>query len=413
MYLGEQFEVRSNRQTDSAAIIVLINRYSITTRSIWLIEDKSAATFDILRVMVHNVCQGGNKMAEYRQRELRPAPDSLVTNGKFAFGTFTTQFKNVNPLSADRPLGTWLPKPMLDFRLKEWQAFQLGNSRWFMLAVLYNAKASALAQFVVYDKERNKKYLFEKVVPSWKIKIPASLWDSSQSYRDKDSSIEIVSALAKGRFYININVRDQKDLPDMEAHFEIFHDEGLVAPMVVSMPVGENRAVYSHKCLMPMQGSLVLGGEKMEFVRRESFAIIDDHKGFYPYVMKYDWVTTAGYDGQGRLTGFNLTDNQTIDAEKYNENCLWIDGRLDLLPPVKFQRPQGVSGDWIIRDQYGMVDLSFKPVDLGNIDLNMLVLRVKYYGPFGYFSGTIKDRSGAGLDFTRYFGMGEQKYIRG
>jgi len=352
-------------------------------------------------------------MAEYRPREMRAAPDNLVSDGKFVFGTFSSQFKKVNPLDAVNVFGAWLPKPMLDLRLKEWQAFQLGNRRWFMLAVLYNAKVTALAQFVVYDKEQNKKYLFEKILPAWKIKVPASIWDSRQSYRDKDSSIEIISELAKGRFYINILIRDQKGLPDMEAHFEAIHDNGVVAPIVVSIPMGKNSSVYSHKCLMPMQGSLMLGKEKIEFKREESFAIIDDHKGFYPYEMKYDWVTTAGYDDKGRLVGFNLTDNQSIDAEKYNENCLWVDGKIELLPPVKFDRPQGVEEEWQIRDRYGMVDLYFKPVDMGKIDLNIGILKVKYFGPYGYLRGTVSEQSGARLDFSRYFGMGEQKYIRG
>jgi len=352
-------------------------------------------------------------MTGYQKRELLTAPDNLVDDGEFTFGTFSSQFKRVNPLDATKPLGIWLPKPFLDFRLKEWQAFQMGNSRWFMLAVLYNAKVSALAQFIVYDKERNKKYLFEKILPSWKIKIPPSIWDNRQSFRDKDCSIEIVSALAKGRFYINIIIRDQKGLPDMEGHFEAIHDEGLVAPIVVSIPMGKNRGVYSHKCLMPMQGSLVLGGEKIEFLRKESYAIIDDHKGFYPYALKYDWVTAAGYDEKGRLAGFNLTDNQSVDPEKYNENCLWVDGRLELLPPVKFDRPQGVEGDWLIRDRYGMVDLSFRTVSMGRIDMNMLVLKVNYFGPFGCVSGTIRNSQGDSLDFDRYFGMGEQKYVRG
>ena len=352
-------------------------------------------------------------MAEYTERLIRPAPENLVSGGKFEFGTFSSQFKQVNPLDADRPLGAWLPRPLLDGRLKEWQAFQLGNSRWFMLVVLYSAKVSALAQFVIYDKERSKKYLFEKVSPAWKVKVPSSIWDAVQSWHDKDCRIEITSALAKGRFYINVQIADYKDLPDIEAHFEAFHDEGLVEPIVVSIPFGKNCGMYSHKCLMPMQGSLVLGGDRIEFLRTESFAIIDDHKGFYPYAMHYDWVTAAGYDEKGRLVGFNLTDNQSTDPEKYNENCLWLDGKLNLLPPVKFDRPQGVDGEWIIHDRYGRVDLAFKPVSMGTIDMNLLFLRVKYFGPFGYCSGTVKDRQGNSVVFNQYFGMGEKKYLRG
>ena len=195
--------------------------------------------------------KGGVKMAAYVERIIRPAPESLVTGGKFEFGTFSSQFKQVNPLDANRPLGAWLPRPLLAGRLKEWQAFQLGNSRWFMLAVLYNAKVSALAQFVIYDKERSKKYLFEKILPSWEIKIPASIWDAGQSWQDKDCRIEIISALAKGRFYINIQISDYKDLPDIEAHFEAFHDQGLVEPIVVSIPFGRNRGAGPFNCVIP------------------------------------------------------------------------------------------------------------------------------------------------------------------
>jgi len=72
-----------------------------------------------------------------------------------------------------------------------------------------------------------------------------------------------------------------------------------------------------------------------------------------------------------------------------------------------------LDGDWTIRDHYGRVDLVFKPVSMGIIDMNLLVLRVKYFGPFGYCSGTVKDRSGNSIVFDSYFGMGEKKYIRG
>jgi hypothetical protein len=352
-------------------------------------------------------------MAEYAQRELLTAPDNLVTGGLFNFGTFKDQFRNVNPLDAKDPLGFWLPRPFLSLRLKEWQAFQLGNERWFILVVLYNAKVSALTQFIAYDRETKKRYQFDKMLPSWKVKVPTSLWDGSQSYRDGCCFIEIVSQLSKGRFFINAKIKGARSLPDMEAHFEAFHDVGLVEPIVVAIPLGKNRGLYSHKCLMPMQGSMSLGNQKTVFLRGKSFAIIDDHKGFYPYVMKYDWVTAAAYDEEKRLIGFNLTDNQSVDPAKYNENCLWVNGKLSLLPPVKFNRPHGDMGDWTIRDKYGMVDLTFRPVSMGEINMNLLFLKVRYRGPFGYCNGSITDASGNKLDINSYFGMGEDKYVRG
>jgi hypothetical protein len=352
-------------------------------------------------------------MEEYRQRELLAAPDKLVSGGKFIFGTYNTQFRWVNPLEARCPLGAWITKPLLPLRLKEWQAFQLGNERWFILAVLYNARFSGLAQFIAYDKVNKKKYVFDKTLMPWAVNVPPSIWDGRQSYVKGGDSIEIISRLEMGRFYVDAKLQGTRDLPAIDAHFEAIHEDGMVEPIVVSIPFGANCGMYSHKCLMPMRGRMSIGGEAVEFKRDESFAIIDDHKGFYPYIMHYDWATAAGFNSNKQLTGFNLTDNQSTDAEKYNENCLWIDGRLHLLPPVKFKRPDGVNGAWQIKDKYGMVNLVFQPVSMQKINIRALVIRVSYYGPFGYFSGYIKDRYGVRTGFDNYFGMGEQKYVRG
>ena len=319
----------------------------------------------------------------------------------------------VNPLDAKRPLGYAAPKALVRYRLKEWQAFQLGNRRWFILVVLYDARFSNLAQFIAYDRQEKKRYMFSRTLLPGAVQVPPSLWDGRQSYNRGGDLIEIISRLELGRFYINVRLKGGRDLPPIEARFEALHDEGRVEPIVVAIPFGGNRGVYSHKCLMPMQGHMSIRGQETEFLRNESFAIIDDHKGFYPYIMKYDWVTAAGFNSAGQLTGFNLTANQSTNPEKYNENCLWVDGRLHLLPPVKFSRPAGDADRWLIRDRYGKVELSFQPVSMQEINVRAAVIRIRYRGPFGYCSGFIRDRYGARHEFDGFFGMGEDKYVRG
>ena len=76
---------------------------------------------------------------------------------------------------------------------------------------------------------------------------------------------------------------------------------------------------------------------------------MDDHKGFYPYVMQYDWVTGMGYSQEGKLQGFNLTDNQVRDHERFNENCLWLDGKNVSTPTYK----NSTTGwhNWYLEDQ--------------------------------------------------------------
>lgn len=344
-------------------------------------------------------------------RAVFPAPKQLVSDGKFAFGTFNSAFEVVNPLDAHSPLGLPLPRWVKHLRLKEWQAVQMGNADWFMLAVVYNAKTVCLAQFVLVDRKNRQKILYERKIAPWSAQVASSLAGTTTAYRGKNFAIAFENDLGAGSIRADILIRSQKGLPDVSCQFNGFHEPGRVTPMVICQPFGPNRALYSHKCLMPMEGRLALDGEELDFSSSDSFMILDDHKGYYPYAMRYDWVTAAGFDGKGRRVGFNLTDNQVLDHHRYNENCLWVGHRCHVLPPIHVLRPQGVDDPWIVRDDYGQVDLAFTPQYPGTVKINALVIKSDYYGPYGSFEGFIRT-AGEEICFDGFFGMGEKKYVR-
>ena len=112
------------------------------------------------------------------------------------------------------------------------------------------------------------------------------------------------------------------------------------------------------------------------------------------------------------MIGFNLTQNQVIHPERYNENCLWINGKIHPLPPVSFSRPHGVDNTWLIKDEYGMVDIEFTPEAAGKGDMNLLVLKAYYRGPVGGFKGFIRDSGNKRHPVDGCFGMGELKRLR-
>lgn len=349
-------------------------------------------------------------MKEYH-REVRPAPEKMVEEGRFNFGTFNSPFRIVNPLEAKKPLGLPLPGFIKDLRLKEWQAFQLGDQDNFMLAVVYNAKGIALSQFIHVNKKEQKMIRYEKMFPFWKAHIAQSLWDTHSYYQDRDFLVDIHNDLANKIVNIKIRINNYKDLPDVEANFTGHHDQR-VTPIVICQPFAENRALYSHKALAPMEGKVDFGGNSLVFDQESAFMVMDDHKGYYPFTMAYDWTTSGGYHPERGLIGFNLTDNQVQDHERYNENCLWIDGDMHPLPPVKFDRPNGVEKDWFIRDAYGQVDIRFTPVFESNVHINAVLIKTEYYGPYGQVNGCILDKNGERVSFDGFFGMGEKKYIR-
>ena len=336
--------------------------------------------------------------------------EALVDKGQFNFGTYPGAIRNLNFLDAKSPYDIPLPSVLLGTRLKEWQALQLGNEDYFIMVVLYNAKTLALIQCKVFDKRNQQKYIYEKILPPWDVSVPATLFNCHASYESTDFNVKMHNDIESGRIEVSVNIQNQKDLPNLHARWEGFHD-AKVSPIVASLPFAKNRGMYSHKCLMPMQGKMNYDKEQVIFNRADSFMIIDHHKGFYPFEMKYDWVTGVRWV-DGHLVGFNLTDNQALDPEKYNENCFWYDGDVFLLPAIKITRPNGIMADWFIKDKFGMVDLVFHPKVDGIVDIDLFLLKSDYRGPYGYFEGTLKSEDNTAVNVADFFGMGEKIFLR-
>lgn len=346
------------------------------------------------------------------KRPLQPAPNLLFEEGKFNFASFDGPIKNPNLIDADKPYKLPLPRGLKWMQLREWQAFQISNGTHFVMVAIYNAKKISLAQFIVFDIVNNKKYRYEKKVPAWSIHVPDGLFGTEASYESNNFTLKAKHDLDRNLLELRVSIRNHKGLPDLEAEFTGLHDVNAFEPMVVCMPFSENRAMYSHKCLMPVSGSIKFGKDVIPFPEKISQLIIDDHKGYYPYPTIYDWVTGMGRDEEGKLIGFNCTDNQILDHEKNNENCLWHDGKLSVLPPIRVTRPNGYKGTWFVKDNYGKVDLEFRPVIHTAVDVNLLIMRSKYQGPYGFFNGFMKNKDGEKIEIKEMFGMGEDFYLR-
>jgi hypothetical protein len=346
--------------------------------------------------------------------QLEAPPDSIVgEDGKFRLGRYSAPSPRINMLDVARPYHYPVPRFIKSMRLKEWQALQFGDERWFFFTALYSAKPVNLAIFVAYDRAAKRQYGFRRMFLGRPFVFPASLAKTRVSYVRRTSHFVIACSFDDGKVELDVAKAGGKPDSRFKGHFVLGCTPQAAAPLSVCLPLGMNRAMYSTKVLMPMSGSFRLGGEEHLFEGPSSMGILDDHKGFYPWRMRYDWVSGFGLDAKGRRVGFNLTDNQVKDQARYNENCVWINNKIWSLPPVKVTRPQGHRGEWIIQDTEGMVDLVFVPEAPNDIRFNLGLMATDYHGPFGSFRGIIKNGAGEKIDAERLFGAGEQKYVRG
>jgi hypothetical protein len=345
-------------------------------------------------------------------RPLPPPPPTAVTDGEYELGRFNAPFPRANLLEVARPFGYRLPLFLKRFRLKEWQALQFGDGRWYFFTALYDARLFSAALFHAWDREKKRHFSFEHIFPGSRYSFGESLDASRVACTGRRRSLSFDIAWSEGRIDLAVARASRGAQAPFGGGFRFSCGPKIAAPSVVCLPLGLNRAMYSTKVLMPMEGEFEAEGERFRLEGPSAMGVLDDHKGYYPWRMRYDWVSGFGLDAKGRRVGFNLTDNQVKDQERYNENCVWIGNKVWVLPPVRVTRATGPTGDWVIQDTEGLVDLVFSPEVPHDLRFRLGLVESDYHGPFGSFKGFIKNGEGEKIEAERLFGAGEQKYLR-
>ncbi|CAN5418302.1 hypothetical protein BH10ACT3_BH10ACT3_18000 [soil metagenome] len=344
-----------------------------------------------------------------------PAPSSLVHNGEYRFGTYDGPIAHLNPEDSVKGSGAagWLGRTVRTLRMKEWQAFQLGNDEWFVLGAVYDAKFVALLQVLAVHKESGRIHRWEKKIPSLQLSVARGLDGTRSHGRTGDFAIALGNEVSLGRLTVDAtHPGDGAGLPALELHGVGHCAPDLAAHLVIAHPFADGRSLYSDKCMMPFGGTLRIGDQDVSFDTDSSFMILDDHHGEYPSPLQYDWLTGARRTAEGTLQGFNLTANQIQDPERYNENAIWIDNTVHRLPAVRFERPNGVNDVWLVTDAHGQVDVRFTPTVRSEMHVGPRKILAEYFAPYGWFEGRLAAADGATLDLDGFFGVGEQKLIR-
>lgn len=320
----------------------------------------------------------------------------LIQNGVPKYGVYTGVNIDPNLMDTTHVWNKKTPSFFKDFRLKEWQAFQLWTPEYFVFGAVYNAKVTGIVLLSVYHMNTGELYHYSKKTFPRKLKIGKQLTESISSFFGRKLSL---------KFKNNI---DQFEIISKSKNTDLQIKGARISnSLSVCLPLGKNRSMYSHKCLIPVTGIFSINKEKIMLSPDNSQLIIDHHKGFYPYRLSYDW-TTASWRKDGVLYGFNLTRNQVINPEKYNENCLWYGDQIIHLPAVKYTFFEKY---WQIKSNCGKVDVRFYPKIDNPIKFNAIILAVNYSAPYGHFEGKI-NMENKSVTFNKVFGMGEIKRYR-
>lgn len=344
-----------------------------------------------------------------------PSPDAVVDgHGQVRFGVFDSPLRRINLGDARiRKGGVTLPKALARMRLKQWQHFCLDLPGVFASFAIVDSAYLRLSWCHVVERPGGRHFEHGRKGPLLDTRIASELWSDRTWVRAPGYRITVDNALEEGEHRIELAIDEAPGLPAVRGALRCIHDLSKVQPLVVVLPVGPNRGMYSHKVALPLEGELTVGPRTYRASAGEGHAILDVHKAHYPHHTFWSWATFAGRDPAGRLVALNLTRNVNRDDERYNENGVWVDGALHHLGPARFDYdPRDLMRPFTLGTRDGAVELTFTGEGERAETIDVGVIRSAFHQPYGTFRGRVRLPSGEVLPIEDLFGVVEDHDAR-
>ncbi len=345
---------------------------------------------------------------------LQPTPEKAVENGRVvSFGRFETPFKHLNLLETDLfglPVGREFVNRM---RLKQWQHHLIIHPEFSLAFAVVNTGYMSSTFCYILDRATGEITEYHKQSHGGTSHLSRELWSENCSYPSGKYNIEIQNRLNDGLHRIQIDIAGKGGKPGIHADVELLENLEEIQPLVTLLPISENRPLYTHKAPVPVRGELALGDRRVTLDPARDTALIDVQKTYYPYNTLWRWATCAGFDESGRRIALNLVQNMIENDDTYNENVLWVDGKLSGWSGVRFTfDPKDTLKPWSIETTDGKCKLAFTPNGerAERIDLGLILS--DYHQPFGTFEGEVTDDDGQTYVLKDFFGVTEYHLAR-
>lgn len=346
-----------------------------------------------------------------------PTPKHLVEDGKCVFGTFDKEFETMEFLKIKNP--TEAPDFMNPVRLTLWEAAEIRLKEGFLLTAVCNMGLFGISLTLFYDQRMRKLYRWSETILAHEAIISPNLLDGNITHAQRRNfRVHFVNDFQDDRATVDGFFEGKSGTIDYNLRLS-----RLSKPSVVSIPFAEinerHRPLYTQKDFFKAEGYISINGKTYETTEC-STAIIDDHRGYYPREMHYDWATIMGRhekNGKEIFLALNLTENQSVNPTDYNENLIWFEKDVSLLPPIHFTKDKPTlefdgHARWHIQDDYDMVNIDFDLYQVFDMVVHARpVLNIDYFIVFGEINGYVRDENGEKYEFHCVPAIGEDKSV--
>ncbi len=344
-------------------------------------------------------------------RDIHPAPEKPVVSGSPAFGSFSGRFGRFDIRGMTRPFGDLpLPNVISNSRIKEVCRFLFCDSNTVGEIELFDAGYFSFMETTLWNRKTGRKIAYRQLQPPGFMRLPGNLENSTMSCRTRSRYVRILTRFSKHILHADFDFLGSDLRPPCEGRLDMDLALPGVAELSSLIPYGvKRRCLISYQLTGPVSGWIHTGYDDHPLENAVGF--FDIRKAYFALRTKYSKLVGLG-EHSGRVCSFQLGNSVYHDDYTYNDNVLFLDGRVVPLPPVRITRPEGVTGPWIIQDTESMVDLIFTPVSDSSRKLSAFVVRTDYHTVYGFFDGVLLTPSGERVVLKAYPGIGKKILLR-
>ncbi len=342
---------------------------------------------------------------------MRTPPEHIVQNGKPVFGTFNAPFKKIAIQGLRHPFGN-LPFPSFftKFRIRSSLSFAFIFEDYLGLIDISDTELFGSAELSLWNMQSGKKNVYRKFVGLRRGFVPENLEKAKCFTLSATRDIRITWDRPKNRFTVGLIMKEKKPQTSLLAYFTLDLNSNKFAQISSVSPAPISRRCSAmYQLTAPFTGLLNFAGQD----KSTGLGYFSIKQAYYPLRTKSDTIIGIGLIDDKQVS-FRISSSSitAIDSDSYNDNVLFLDGKVIPLPPVRITRPDGLMGHWIIQDTESMIDLSFKPVSDNCRRLSAFVIRTEVHIVYGVFEGFLATDEGESIVLKNFAGLGKKVRLR-
>ena len=351
-------------------------------------------------------------------REVLEPPKSLIQNKKPVFGSFRGVLNRLDIRGIYMPFGVVpLPPFVTNIRIKSKISYTFSVGDFIGTVEINDIKILAYTDVVFLEKSTGKRFAYRHIMRPRRRLIPHELRAFISTSHHRVRYIRISWDRDKNRISLLFSMKGDNARPDSYCALISHFDEDLIGDAIHVVPYPSmRRCSASYQLAFSLHGSISLtppGQETKTMEDSDGMGFIDLRRTYLLFRSRDEFVTGMGIV-RGKKVVFRIetSSNETVNADKYNANALFIDKDMTPLPPIRITHPHGLNGRWNIQDTDGMVDLVFTPISDTARTLSLFLFRTRYHIIYGTFEGALLTKNGEKIAFKQLSGIAKHNLLR-